>query len=36
MRSNQELSFPRSETLLSEKQPESDLLKRWNRWNRNL
>ena len=36
MRSTQDLSFPRSETLLSDKQPESDLLKRWNRWNRNL
>ena len=36
MHSTQNLSFPRSETTLSEKHPESDLLKRWNRWNRNL
>ena len=36
MHSTQDLSFPRSETALSEKSSESDLLKRWNRWNRNL
>ena len=36
MRSTQDLSLLRSETILSENHPESDLLKRWNRWNRNL
>jgi cyclopropane-fatty-acyl-phospholipid synthase len=36
MRSTQDLSFTRSEAILTDNQKETSLLKRWNRWNRNL